>query len=481
MTRIIAATLLLWVSAVLPASATDAKILHAISRLSFGPTPGEIERVESIGVEKYIQEQLNPAIIFPSDSLNNKLAALSTVTMSTTELGRIYGAVRKAPAVEPTNMVMVIDIKKIAEERNQAKLLRAIESPRQLEEVMTDFWYNHFNVSNNKGISRVWVGNYEQTAIRPHAFGKFRDLLGATSRHPAMLHYLDNWQNTTPNPNPKAKNRGGINENYARELMELHTLGVKGGYTQKDVTSLAQIFTGWGYLPANTKKGTPFTFYFEPNRHDSNPKTLLGKPITGNGEQEIEQALDMLATNPATAKFVSYKIAQRFVSDNPPAALVDRMKTRWLQTDGDIKAVMTTMLNSKEFWAPTAQRSKFKTPLEYVVSAARATGSNIEETKYLNGQLTSLGMPLYGCPTPDGYKNTREAWLNENSTIQRINFASHIASGRGLSSKPQPIDSTKLDRAVRPYLSANTKTTIAASKVGLHLALMLGSPDFMYR
>jgi uncharacterized protein (DUF1800 family) len=204
MTRIIAATLLLWVAVVLPASATDFKVLHAISRLSFGPIPGEIERVESIGVDKYIQEQLNPATIAPSASLSNKLAALSTVTMSTTELGRIYGATRKAPSVEPTNRVMVIDIKKVVEERNQAKLLQAIESPRQLEEVMTDFWYNHFNVSSTKGISRVWVGNYEQTTIRPYVFGKFRDLLGATARHPAMLHYFDNWQNKTPTPSPKA-------------------------------------------------------------------------------------------------------------------------------------------------------------------------------------------------------------------------------------------------------------------------------------
>jgi uncharacterized protein (DUF1800 family) len=479
MTRIIAVTLLLWAAVILPASATDPKILHAISRLSFGPTPGEIERVESIGVEKYIQEQLNPNTIPASSTLDSQLAQLSTLNLSTTELGAVYGATRKVlPAERPQ---LELNIRKVAEERNQAKLFRAIKSPRQLEEVMTDFWYNHFNVSTYKGISRVWTGNYEQTAIRPHAFGKFRDLLEATSRHPAMLHYLDNWQNTTPNPNPKAKNRGGLNENYARELMELHTLGVKGGYSQKDVTSLAQIFTGWGYLPANTKKGVPFTFYFDPNRHDSSPKTLLGKPITGKGEQEVEQALDILAKNPATAKFVSYKIAQRFVSDNPPVTLVDRMKTRWLQTDGDIKAVMTTMLNSKEFWASTAQRSKFKTPLEYVVSAARATGSNIEETKFLNGQLSGFGMPLYGCQTPDGYKNTREAWLNENSTIQRINFASHLANGRGLSSKPQPINSANLDRAIGPYLSANTKTTIAASKVGLQSALMLGSPDFMYR
>jgi uncharacterized protein (DUF1800 family) len=477
--RIIATTLLLWVAAVLPASATDAKILHAISRLSFGATPGEIERVESIGVEKYIQEQLNPASIPPSASLNTKLSQLSSLNLSATQLGAVYGATRKVPPAERPQLEL--NIRKVAEERTQAKLLQAIESPRQLEEVMTDFWYNHFNVSANKGISRIWVGNYEQTAIRPRVLGKFRDLLGATARHPAMLYYLDNWQNTTPNPNPKAKNRGGLNENYARELMELHTLGVKGGYTQQDVTSMAKIFTGWGYRPANTKQGEPFTFFFDEKRHDNTPKTLLGKQISASGEQEVEQALDMLATNPATAKFVSYKIAQRFVSDNPPEALVNRMKTRWLQTDGDIKAVMTIMFNSREFWAPSAQRSKFKTPLEYVVSAVRATGLNVEDTKFLNGQISGLGMPLYGCVTPDGYKNTREAWLNENSTIQRINFATRLASGRGISKNPQPINLVNLDRTITPYLSAKTQSKIATTPPSLQSALMLGSPDFMYR
>jgi uncharacterized protein (DUF1800 family) len=479
MIRTTAVMLLLWVAAALPASATDAKILHAISRLSFGAAPGDIERVESIGVDKYIQEQLNPATIPLPASLTSKLSTLSTLPLSTTELGGIYGAVRKMPPVEPAKYV--VDIKKVVEERNQAKLLQAIESPRQLEEVMTDFWYNHFNVSGNKGISRVWVGNYEQTAIRPRVFGKFRDLLGATARHPAMLHYLDNWQNTTPNPNPKAKNKGGINENYARELMELHTLGVKGGYTQQDVTSLAKIFTGWGYRPANTKEGQPFTFFFNAKRHDPSTKTLLGKQITGSGEQEVEQALDILANSPATARFISYKIAQRFVSDNPPETLVNKMKSRWLKTNGDIKEVMTTMLNSPEFWAAKAQRSKFKTPLEYVVSAVRATGLNVEDTKFLSRQISNLGMPLYGCTTPDGYKNTREAWLNENSTIQRLNFATQLATGKGVSAQPQGINSVNLDRTIMPYLSASTKTKIVANPVNLQSALMLGSPDFMYR
>jgi uncharacterized protein (DUF1800 family) len=479
MTRILAATLLLWVAAVLPASATDAKILHAINRLSFGATPGEIERVESIGVDNYIKEQLEPAAIPLSASLNSKLANLTTLNLNPTQLGVVYGATRKVAPTERKELE--INIRKVVDERNHAKLLRAIESPRQLEEVMTDFWYNHFNVSSTKGISRVWVGNYEQNAIRPKVFGKFRDLLGATARHPAMLHYLDNWQNTTPNPNPKAKNRGGLNENYARELMELHTLGVKGGYTQKDVTSMAKILTGWGYLPANTKKGEPFTFFFDEKKHDPAPKTLLGKEISGGGEQEVEQALDMLAKSPATAKFVSYKIAQRFVSDNPPEALVNRMKNRWLQTDGDIKAVMTTMFSSREFWVPAAQRSKFKTPFEYVVSAVRASGLEVEETKVLNNQLSALGMPLYGCVTPDGYKNTRDAWLNENSAIQRINFATLLASGRGVSSKPRPINLVNLDRTISPYLSAKTQSKIANTPPRLQAALMLGSPDFMYR
>jgi uncharacterized protein (DUF1800 family) len=479
MTRILAATLLLWVAAVLPASATDAKILHAINRLSFGATPGEVERVESIGVDNYIKEQLEPAAIPLPASLDSKLAKLTTLNLNPTQLGVVYGATRKVAPTERKELE--INIRKVVDERNHAKLLQAIESPRQLEEVMTDFWYNHFNVSSTKGISRVWVGNYEQNAIRPKVFGKFRDLLGATARHPAMLYYLDNWQNTIPNSNPKARNRGGLNENYARELMELHTLGVKGGYSQKDVTSMAKILTGWGYLPANTKKGEPFTFFFDEKKHDPSPKILLGKEISGDGEQEVEQALDLLAKSPATAKFVSYKIAQRFVSDNPPEALVNRMKSKWLQTDGDIKAVMTTMFNSREFWAPAAQRSKFKTPFEYVVSGVRASGLGVEETKVLVGQLSGLGMSLYGCVTPDGYKNTRDAWLNENSTIQRINFATLLASGRGVSSKPQPINLVNLERTISPYLSAKTQSKIAGTPPRLQAALMLGSPDFMYR
>jgi uncharacterized protein (DUF1800 family) len=196
---------------------------------------------------------------------------------------------------------------------------------------------------------------------------------------------------------------------------------------------------------------------------------------------KVEQALDILANSPATAKFVSYKIAQRFVSDNPPETLVNKMKSRWLKTNGDIKEVMTTMLNSPEFWSTKAQRSKFKTPLEYVVSAVRATGFNVENTTFLSRQISNLGMPLYGCTTPDGYKNTREAWLNENSTIQRLNFATQLANGKGLAAQPQMINSVNLDRTIAPYLSASTKTKIVANPVKLQAALMLGSPDFMYR
>jgi uncharacterized protein (DUF1800 family) len=334
------------------------------------------------------------------------------------------------------------------------------------------------------------VGNYEQQAIRPHALGKFRDLLGATAKHPAMLYYLDNWQNTAPN-SPGARGQfKGLNENYARELMELHTLGVKGGYTQKDVTSLAKILTGWSYRRANQKKGgEPFTFFFESQRHDFTDKNFLGKTITGSGEAEVNQALDLLANSPATAKFVSYKLAQYFVQDNPDQKLVDRMQKSWLQTNGDIRSVLQTMFNSPEFWAPQAYQTKFKTPYQYVVSTVRASGLDIQNTQPLVRQLQQQGMPLYNCATPDGYKNTRSAWLNENAMIQRLNFATSLGNGRLLlnvdeNAKPivvAPLEAQRLNLTLGAFISTATQKKIASSNPNLQASLILGSPDFMYR
>ncbi len=487
MRRTVAISILLWVWAVLPANAADPKILHAINRLSFGARPGDLERVQSIGINQYIQEQLQPSRLPLPSSLTNKLNRLSSLSLSPAQLAAEYGQIPRISKAEQQQKRQ--QSKRILAEATQARLLRSIDSPRQLEEVMVDFWYNHFNVAANKGINRVWVGNYEQQAIRPHVFGKFRDLLGATAQHPAMLNYLDNVQNTAPKSPGARGQRQGLNENYARELMELHTLGVKGGYTQKDVVALTKILTGWGYRGANQLKGDgPFTFFFDPQRHDFSEKIFLDKKITGSGAAEVNQALDILARHQSTARFVSYKLAQYFVNDTPPQSLIDRLQKRWLQTDGDIRSVLTTLFNSPEFWSPTAYRTKFKTPYQYVVSSVRATGLDIQNTRPLANNLQQLGMPLYNCTTPDGYKNVRSAWLNENAMIQRLNFVTSLGNGRlllSLDQNAQPTLATPpripdLNRTLGAFISADTQKKIASSSPRLQAALLLGSPDFMY-
>jgi uncharacterized protein (DUF1800 family) len=487
MRQTVAISILLWIWAVLPVSAADPRILHAINRLSFGARPGDVERVQSIGINQYIQEQLNPTRLQLPTSLTNKLNRLPSIYFSPAQLAAEYGQIPKITKDEQQEKRQ--QSKRILAEAMQARLIRSIESPRQLEEVMVDFWYNHFNVAANKGINRVWVGSYEQQAIRPHVFGKFRDLLGATAQHPAMLHYLDNIQNTAPK-SPGAKGRRqGLNENYARELMELHTLGVKGGYTQQDVVSLTKILTGWGYRGANQPKGNgPFTFFFDAQRHDFSEKVFLGKRIAGSGEAEVNQALDILAKHPSTARFISYKLAQYFVTDNPPKSLVDRLQKQWLQNDGDIRSLLATLFNSPEFWSPNTYRAKFKTPYQYVVSSARASGLDVQNTKPLSNSLQQLGMPLYNCITPDGYKNVRSAWLNENAMIQRLNFATSLGNGRlpltfAGNTQPvvaAPLDAQRLNLSIGAFISADTQKKIASSSPQLRASLLLGSPDFMY-
>jgi uncharacterized protein (DUF1800 family) len=492
MKQTIILTALLWMGVIFPAQATDAKILQAINRLSFGPRPGEIERVESIGLQTYIQEQLYPEKISLPSNLSNKLAALESLGMTTTQLGLAFGQASNTANRQELRQKRQ-DARSIVEEAQQARLMRAIESPRQLEEVLVDFWYNHFNVAANKGIARVWIGNYEQQAIRPHVLGKFRDLLGATARHPAMLYYLDNWRNVTPKVlarNPRGRTQG-LNENYARELMELHTLGVKGGYSQQDVTALTKILTGWGYRRYNPQ--TPeesFVFFFDEKRHDTSLKIFLGKQIKATGQGEVEEALDMLAASPATAKYVSYKLAQYFVSDDPSSALVAKMQQRWLKTGGDLRSVLSTLLESPEFWNSKNSRNKFKTPYQYMVSTIRASGLEVTNFKPLINRLATFGMPLYNCATPDGYKNTKSAWLSETSLVQRLNFATDFSAGRLALSldadrQPQnssPVDSSQLRLTLGSFISIETQKKIAANNnPKLQSALFLGSPDFMYR
>ncbi len=314
-------------------------------------------------------------------------------------------------------------------ELQSAKLLRAVYSERQLEEVLTDFWFNHFNVFIDKGSERCMLTAYERDAIRPHALGKFKDLLLATATSPAMLFYLDNWESAGPD-SPAATGhpgrREGLNENYARELMELHTLGVNGGYTQQDVTQVARVFTGWT-LEELPNGGN---FVFKPRLHEPGAKTVLGKTINGSGEQEGLDVLDLLAHHPSTSHFISWKLAQRFVSDQPPPALVDRMAKTFLKTDGDLREVMKTMFRSRQFWAREAYGAKVKTPLEYVASSIRATRTEITETQPLLNTLNNMGMGLYRMQPPTGYSTNADIWLNSAALLDRLNFALSLANNR---------------------------------------------------
>ena len=307
-----------------------------------------------------------------------------------------------------------------------ARLLRDIYSQRQLEAVMTDFWLNHFNVFSGKnGQEPSLLPEYAEV-VQAHALSHFEDLLVAVAQSPAMLLYLDNAQSTGPDSkaalrqrNPKAKNNAGLNENYARELMELHTLGVNGGYTQHDVTEVAKVFTGWTLERPND--GGAYTF--NPNRHEPGSKQVLGKTIGENGEQEGREVLHLLATSPATARFISTELAQRFVSDAPPPAMVDRMTATFLKSNGDIRQVLRAMVRSPEFFTATTVNAKLKTPLEYVTSAVRASGAEISNPVPLVQSLQQLGMPLYGCQPPTGYKWDEATWLSSSALINRMNFA----------------------------------------------------------
>jgi uncharacterized protein (DUF1800 family) len=321
----------------------------------------------------------------------------------------------------------------VAGELQQAKILRAILSERQLQEVMTDFWFNHFNVFLNKNEDQVYTPGYERDAIRTHALGKFSDLLLATAQHPAMLVYLDNWQSVGPDsiagqrPRPNAKQpQRGLNENYGREVMELHTVGVNGGYSQADVTNLSKILTGWTIDQPQQGGG----FVFEPRRHEPGSKKWFGQTIKENGFAEGQQALLWLAAQPQTAHFISYKLAQRFVADEPPPSLVDRMAHTFLESQGDIRQVLLTMVRSPEFWSPKQYRAKVKTPLEFVASALRATDTNPTNPGALVGTLRNMGEPLYQMLPPTGYPMTADHWMNSGALVDRLNFSLALANNK---------------------------------------------------
>jgi uncharacterized protein (DUF1800 family) len=501
--------------------ATQADALHVLNRLAFGPRPGDIERVMNMGIDSYIDQQLHPETIPMPPELSERLAKLSAGEMPQADLITTYRKVIKAAMEDGTGgapgggLAMRNALyKKMAVRFGEQRLIPAIESPRQLEEVMVDFWFNHFNVVAGKGLDHVLIGDYEQKAIRPHVMGRFRDLLGATAKHPAMLFYLDNWLSASSTARAGVpgtrKTVAGLNENYARELMELHTLGVDGGYTQADVTTLARMLTGWSFDPRQAENDDSFRFF--PRLHDYGDKVWLGKAVPVSGLAEGEWALDVLASSPATAHRVSYELAQYFVADDPSPELVDLLAQRFLATDGNIRSVLETLFMSQEFRAHIGE--KLKTPYQYVISVVRAAGLEVNNVRPLLAAMNRMGMPLYGCQSPDGYKNTEDVWLNPDALAQRISFASGIglgrsplaavigdtidndpyagggsgnsdptaAPGRTATADSPPLDVSMLLATVGDQISAQTRAKITASGPSpLSAAEVLGSPDFMRR
>ena len=519
-------------------------IVHLLNRMGYGAGPGDVAKVRAIGIEKYIDQQLHPERINDS-AMDAWLAGLVTVQLSSREISERYEQPQiearrqrqlqggqnpptppqQAPPPDPT--MMTPDMRQAARggmpqqppaqavlmELQEQKLLRAVYSERQLKEVLADFWFNHFNVDARKGRVRYLLTEYERESIRPRVLGKFRDLLGATAKNPAMLFYLDNFQSVDPNA-AAARGRGqgpilgvgrgrglgfnvpmparpaqpqnaprGLNENYARELMELHTLGVDGGYTQKDVTEVARAFTGWTI--DNPRQGGGFQF--NARMHDEREKTILGHRIRAGGLGDGEEVLDILASHPSTARFISTKLARRFVSDTPPAALVDRLVARFTATKGDLREVMRTLLTSPEFTSPAAHRAKVKTPLEFVVSALRATGADVVSARPLVNAMQQLGMPLYQCQPPTGYKDTAEAWTNTGALVTRMNFATNLATDRQLGMSPRSLQAlgtgnTLIDAVLQGDASETTRSTVAKAQTAPQmLALALGSPEFQRR
>ena len=468
-----------------PIATTGEAITHALNRLTFGPRPGDASRVKSMGLQSWIDLQLSPLRIDDA-ALNAKLAGLETLTLDSQTIQRDYSGPamverrkRKAennaddkpemaPAPERPNGPRgpVSDVarkdRQVIADIEEAKLLRAVYSERQLQEVLVDYWFNHFNVFAGKGATRTYLAEYEREAIRPYVLGNFREMLEATAKSPAMLFYLDNWQNVAdqssraeasprrgaaptsmrpkgPNPTSgglSAEARSakveaasprparGINENFARELMELHTMGVDGGYTQADIVNVARALTGWTIRPREGS-GTQFIARL----HDDKEKIVLGHTIkAGGGENDIEQVLDILVAHPATARHIASKLAVRFVSDTPPAALVDRAAARFISTQGDLREVVRTIVTSPEFFAPDTYRVKVKTPLDFVASALRATGAEVRSALPLARELRDMGMPLYFCQPPTGYDDTSATWVSAGALVNRMNFA--VALGK---------------------------------------------------
>jgi len=483
--------------------ATDsAHVLHFLDRLTFGPAPGDIARVQQIGYRRWLDEQLQPGRIadtmqdavrrqyalafeppaqlwreYPPPQLARQLA------MRSGRADMLPGGADDSMLIRRTQMAQ----RQLGGQVVMATLARHLASERQLQEVMTDFWFNHFNVFMGKNQDRWLTADYVEHAIREHALGRFEDLLMAVAKHPAMLVYLDN----------AVSHARGINENYGRELLELHTLGVDGGYTQQDVQNAARILTGWG-VSGPLRGG--FQFEFHDRAHELGEKTVLGvKFPSGHGMDEGERLLRMLAAHPSTARHIAHKLCARFVADDPPDGCVDHAVAAWTRTNGDIRAVILAIVESDDFWAPENMRAKLKSPLEFVVGALRATGAGPDTSARLGFVLNQLGQPLFMQQVPTGYPERMDEWVSSGALLNRMNVAVAIAAGRlpGMRVDLDPLIPPTSDRDA---LVAEVNATILGGQASpnalrvirqqiddvrdprnartLAVGLALGSPDF---
>jgi uncharacterized protein (DUF1800 family) len=479
----------------------DQAIMHALNRLAYGPRPGDVERVRQMGLEKWIDQQLHPESIADS-ALDKRLETYPTLNKSASKLLEEFPppnqAAKQAGETKEEYKQQIQDKRRTAmsqltdtgndnmdraqeqlakiqgpgriiAELSMAKLDRAVYSNRQLEAVMEDFWFNHFNVFANKGADKWMLTAYVRDTIRPHTMGKFEELLTATAKSPAMLFFLDNWQSvdpvafkehqqevamrraryqgafgggfppspgTFPDPNrpspgaqgatrPQQQDRG-LNENYGREVMELHTVGVDTVYTQDDVIQMARCLTGW---TVREPRRDP-DFVFKPEFHAEGKKVVMGHTFNYGGEKDGEEALKMLANDPHTARFISTELARHFVSDTPPPALVDRMTKEYESSGGDIRSVMKTMIYSPEFWSKRTYRAKVKTPFELVSSTARALNADVTISLPLAQWVGRMGEPLFLCQPPTGYSDKAETWVNTGALLNRLNFALAFSNGK---------------------------------------------------
>ena len=504
------------------AAEDSARTLHLLRRATFGVRPEDLSAVLSMGREAWIDRQLASAGI-ADPQLDVRLTSHAALLLPIHELMERFSppmrdaradsaGLRRGRALDPSMRSGTGSPRQLLGELVTAKLLRAVHSERQLEEVMTDFWFNHFNVFFGKNLTRYMIADYEREAIRPHVFGRFEDMLLATARHPAMLYYLDNWTSVAPGSTRTARRdpaRGrvrGINENYARELLELHTLGVDGGYSQEDVIAVARAFTGWTFVPPRRRgsaAGGPVTFRFNTAGHDTGTKTVLGTTLpAGRGIEDGEEVIRRLALHPTTARFLAGKLVERFVSDTPDSAFVHELARVYLDSDGDLRAVTRALFTSPRFHDAAVRGTKVKTPFELVASTLRVTAAEIGQSWQLIQTLRALGQLPYTESAPTGFPAASEHWVSSSALLARMNFALEIATGRvdGVRVEPfaqSPLHDASLDRMIAALLpgmpaddlAETIRDDLARHQTGANgdpplaraVGLVLGSPHFQRR